>query len=134
VPIAGSGVGSADADVVQAAGHSQRDGAGLIDAVGADAVVGVGAGAGFCFGSGLVDRGGGGSVGQWAVGAAARAGLDGAQRCGPHPGTRSPSSQSACFGEQTATGSGSSVYTSRTALLTKRRAVRSTNHLVTKRA
>lgn len=30
---AGSGVGSADADVVQAAGHSQRDGAGLIDAV-----------------------------------------------------------------------------------------------------
>jgi hypothetical protein len=39
VPIAGSGLGSADADVVQAAGHSQRDGAGLIDAVGADAVV-----------------------------------------------------------------------------------------------
>jgi len=45
VPIAGSGVGSADADVVQAAGHSQRDGAGLIDAVAAYAVVGVGAGA-----------------------------------------------------------------------------------------
>jgi hypothetical protein len=43
-------------------------------------------------------------------------------------------SRSACFGEQTATGSGSSAYTSRTALLTKRRAVRSTNHLVTKRA
>ena len=43
-------------------------------------------------------------------------------------------SQSACFGEQTATGSGSSAYTSRTALLTKRRAVRSTNHSVTKRA
>jgi hypothetical protein len=64
VPIAGSGVGSADADVVQAAGHSQRDGAALIDAVGAYAVVGVGAGAGVCFGSGLVDRGGGGSVGQ----------------------------------------------------------------------
>jgi hypothetical protein len=39
----------------------QRDGAGLIDAVGADAVVGVGAGAGVCFGSGLVGRG---SVGQ----------------------------------------------------------------------
>jgi hypothetical protein len=58
---AGSGVGSADADVVQA-GHSQRDGAGLIDAVGADAVVGVGAGV--CFGSGRLDRGGGGSVGQ----------------------------------------------------------------------
>jgi hypothetical protein len=36
---AGSGVGSADADVVQAPGHAQRDGAGLIDAVGADAVV-----------------------------------------------------------------------------------------------
>ena len=66
--------------------------------------------------------------------AAARAGLDGAQRCGRHPGTRSPSSQCACFGEQTATGSGSSAYTSRTALLTKRRAVRSINHLVTKRA
>ena len=57
--------------------------------------------------------------------AAVRAGLDGAQRCGRHPGTRSPSSQCACFGEQTATGSGSSAYTSRTALLTKRRAVRS---------
>ena len=56
------------------------------------------------------------------------------QRCGRHPGTRSPSSQSACLGEQTATGPGSSAYTSRTALLTKRRAVRSTNHLVTKRA
>ena len=66
--------------------------------------------------------------------AAARAGLDGAQRCGRHPGTRSPSSQCARFGEQTATGSGSSAYTSRTALLTKRRAVRSSNHLVTKRA
>jgi hypothetical protein len=55
---AGSGVGSADADVVQAPGHAQRDGAGLIDAVGADAVVGVGAGAGVCFGSGLVGGGG----------------------------------------------------------------------------
>ena len=50
------------------------------------------------------------------------------------PRTRSPSSQSACFGEQTATRPGSSAYTSRTALLTNRRAVRSTNHLVTKRA
>jgi hypothetical protein len=39
-----------------------------------------------------------------------------------------------CFGEQTATGLGSSAYTRRTALLTKRSAVRSTNHLVTKRA
>ena len=36
-----------------------------------------------------------------------------------------------CFGEQTATGP--SAYTSRTALLTQRSAVRSTNHLVTKR-
>ena len=62
MPIAGSGVGSADADVGQAAGHSQRDGAGLIDAVGADAVVGVGAGAGFCFGSGPLDRAAGGAV------------------------------------------------------------------------
>ena len=52
--------------------------------------------------------------------AAARAGLDGTQRCGRHPGTRSPSSQCACFGEQTATGPGSSAYTSRTALLTKK--------------
>ena len=41
--------------------------------------------------------------------AAARAGLDGAQRCGRRPGTRSPSSQCACFGEQTATGPGSSA-------------------------
>jgi hypothetical protein len=39
-----------------------------------------------------------------------------------------------CFGEQTATASASSAYTSRTALLTKRSAVRSTDHLVTKRA
>jgi hypothetical protein len=37
------------------------------------------------------------------------------------------------FGKQTATGRGSSAYTSRTALPTKRSAVRSTNHLVTKR-
>ena len=50
------------------------------------------------------------------------------------PKTRSPSSQCACFGEQTAAASGSSAYTSRTALLTKRRAVRSISHLVTKRA
>jgi hypothetical protein len=47
---------------------------------------------------------------------------------------RGTSSQCACFGEQTATGSGSSAYTSRTALLTKRSAVQSTDHLVTKRA
>jgi hypothetical protein len=61
------------------------------------------------------------------VGPAARAGLDGAQRCGRHPRTRSPSSQRACFGKRTATGPGSSAYTSRTALLTKRSAVRNTN-------
>jgi hypothetical protein len=39
-----------------------------------------------------------------------------------------------CFGEQTAIGPGVSAYTSRTAFLTKRSAVRSRNHLVTKRA
>ena len=38
----GSGVGSADADVVQAAGHPQGEGAGVVDAVVADPVVGVG--------------------------------------------------------------------------------------------
>ncbi|KZS71506.1 hypothetical protein A4G29_20380 [Mycobacterium kansasii] len=58
VPIAGMGVGSADAVWFGQPAHSQRDGAGPIGAVGADAVVGVGAGAGVCFGSGLVDRGG----------------------------------------------------------------------------
>jgi hypothetical protein len=73
-----------------------------------------------------------GLVGQCG-GAAARTGLDGAQQCGRHPGHDHHGSQSACFGEQTATGPGSSAYTSRTALLTKRRAVRRTNHLVTKR-
>ena len=75
---AGSGVGLPDADVVQAAGDAQGDGAGLVDAVGADAVVSVGAGAEVSIGSGLVDRGGGGAV---SGGAPARAGLDGAQRC-----------------------------------------------------
>ncbi len=48
---AGSGVGSADADVVQPAVVTQRDGAGFVDAVVADPVVGfvvlVGAGGGF---------------------------------------------------------------------------------------
>ena len=106
----------------------------MVDAVGADPVVGVGASAEVSFGSGAVGGGGGGLMGHGAVGAPARAVLDGAQRCGRHPGTRSPSSQSARFGKQTATGPGSSAYTSRTALLTKRRAVRSTNHLVTRRA
>jgi hypothetical protein len=38
----GSGVGPADADVVQAPVDPQRDAAGLVDLVGADAVVGVG--------------------------------------------------------------------------------------------
>jgi hypothetical protein len=42
---AGSGVGSADADVVQAPGHAQRDGAGLVDAAGADAPTGTGSSA-----------------------------------------------------------------------------------------
>ena len=53
----GLGVGSADADVVQAAVDAQGDGAGLVDAVVADALVGVGgpatAGRGG-FGAGLV--------------------------------------------------------------------------------
>ncbi|HME78427.1 MAG TPA: hypothetical protein VKI00_23110 [Mycobacterium sp.] len=40
---AGAGVGSADADVVQASGDAQGDYAGLVDAVAADPVVGVGA-------------------------------------------------------------------------------------------
>jgi len=39
---AGSGVGSSDADVPELAGDAQRDGACLVDPVGADAVVGVG--------------------------------------------------------------------------------------------
>ena len=38
---AGSGVCSADADVVQASVDAQGDGSGVVDAVGADAVVGV---------------------------------------------------------------------------------------------
>ena len=42
-------MGSADADVVRAAGHTQSDGA-VIGAVGADPVVGVGAGPGFALG------------------------------------------------------------------------------------
>ena len=50
-----------------------------------------------------------------------------AQRCGRHPRTRSPS-RSVLASRATATAPGSSVYTSRTALLTKRSAVRSTDH------
>jgi hypothetical protein len=46
---AGSVVDAADADVVQAPAHGQGDGAGLVDAVGADGVVGVGAGSRGCF-------------------------------------------------------------------------------------
>ena len=56
----GSGVGSADADVVQPAGQAEGDAAGLIDAVGAHAVVAVG---------GPVGAGGGlraGGVAGWA--------------------------------------------------------------------
>src|SRR3954466_12499886 len=65
----GSGVGSADADVVQAAGYAQRDAAGLVDAVVADAVVAVprpiGAGGGL--GAGRVRGHRGGPVGQRSV-------------------------------------------------------------------
>jgi hypothetical protein len=56
----GSGVGSADADVVQAAVETQGDGSGLADAVGA--VVGVEASSRGCFGTGLV---GGRGCGAW---------------------------------------------------------------------
>ena len=42
----GSGVGSADADVVESSGHPEGDHAGGVDAVVADAVVGVGVAAG----------------------------------------------------------------------------------------
>ena len=108
--------------------HAQRPR--LVDAVGGDGFVSAGAGAEVCFGSGPLDRAEGGAASGRGDGTRW---VDSAQRCGRHPGTRSPSSQSA-FGEQIATGPESSAYTSRTALLTKRRAVRSTNHLVTKRA
>jgi len=61
---AGSGVGSADADVAQSTCDAKRDGAGLADLVVADAVVcvvgPVGAGGGL--GSGVVGRGRGGPV------------------------------------------------------------------------
>jgi hypothetical protein len=50
----GSCVGSADADVVQAAGQAQGEAAGVIDAVAAYAFVGVGAFAGLGFGPGGV--------------------------------------------------------------------------------
>ena len=64
---AGAGVGSPDADVVQAPGDAQGDDAGLVDAVGADPVVGVGAGCWVGFGSGRVGGGGGGLMCQGAV-------------------------------------------------------------------
>jgi len=60
----GSGVGSSDADVVQAAGRAQGDAAGVIDAVTADPVVGVEAFAWGGFGAGGVGGGGGGLVWQ----------------------------------------------------------------------
>jgi hypothetical protein len=61
---AGSGVGAADADVVEAAAVAEGDFAGGIDAVGADPVVGVGGPvAGGGFGPGGVGGGGGGPVG-----------------------------------------------------------------------
>jgi hypothetical protein len=65
---AGSGVGPADADVVEPPGVAEGDAAGLAGDVGADAVVGVGAAvAGGGFGPGGVDGGGDGSVRQGAV-------------------------------------------------------------------
>ena len=59
---AGSVVDAADADVVQAPAHAQGDGAGLVDAVGADAVVGVDAGCWVGFGAGLIGGGWGAPV------------------------------------------------------------------------
>ena len=53
----GAGVGSADADVVQAAVDAQGQGAGVVDAVAADPVVGVGAGCWGRFGAGGVGGG-----------------------------------------------------------------------------
>jgi hypothetical protein len=53
----GSGVGSADADVVQAAGQAQGDAAGLVERVVAESVVGVTGAAGAGLGAG--GRGGG---------------------------------------------------------------------------
>ena len=62
----GSGVGSADADVVESAVDAEGDAAGFVDLVVADAVVGVGGAvaAGGGLGKGRVDGGGGGSVRQ----------------------------------------------------------------------
>ena len=66
----GSGVGSADADVVEASGDAQGDGAAVVDTVGTYSAVGVEAFAGAGFGPGGVGGRGGGAVGQRAVGSA----------------------------------------------------------------
>ena len=64
----GSGVGPADADVVEAAVVAQGDAAVVVEPVGADPVVVVGGPvAGGGFGTRLVGGGGGGPVGQGAV-------------------------------------------------------------------
>lgn len=55
----GSGVGSADAYVVESAVDAEGDGAGFVDAVGADAVVGVAAAVGAGCGFGACGVGGG---------------------------------------------------------------------------
>ena len=61
---AGSGVGSADADVVEVAIDAQGDGAAVVDAVVTDAEMGVVAAvAGVGFGAGGVGDGGGGPLG-----------------------------------------------------------------------
>ena len=54
---AGSGVGSADADVVEAAVDAQGQGAVGVDAVGADSLVGIEALPGDCFGARVVGGG-----------------------------------------------------------------------------
>ena len=60
----GSGVGSADADVVESAVDSEGDAAGVVESVGADSVVGVGGPVGgrSGFGTGGVGRCWGGLV------------------------------------------------------------------------
>ena len=61
---AGAGVGSADADVVEASGDAQGDDAGSVDAVAPDPVVGVGAVCRVGFGAGGVGGCRGGLMGQ----------------------------------------------------------------------
>ena len=64
----GSGVGAADADVVEFAAGAEADVAGFADLVVADPVVGVGAAvAGVGFGPGVIGGGGGGLLGQGPV-------------------------------------------------------------------